>query len=186
MNQEQLESVIKLAQQGDQKALGELIDTFAESVHGFIYHIIGRRNDVEDLAQDTFIKMISGINYYQPKAPFRAWLFRITLNVCRDYMRKKKVRNIVSFITQDYNDEKDIVISDSSPNPEKEMIIKDSMEQLEKAVQQLPYPLKTVFLLRDVQELSYEEIAETLNWQLGTVKSRLFRARNEIAQLLNT
>lgn len=183
METDQLDDYIAAAQKGDRIALGKIIDTFAEPIHSFIFYTIGRSNEVEDLAQDTFIKMITNIQQYRPTAPFRAWLFRIALNVCRDHLRKKKVRRIMSSLHPDKWEEEMDIIS-PGPTPDKEVVIKDSLEQLSTIVQKLPENLRTVFLMRDVQDLSYEEISTALNWHMGTVKSRLNRARNEISHMI--
>ena len=184
MDPVQIEERIIAAKNGDQQALAWIIEYYAESVHGFIYSVIGKRQYVEDLAQDTFIKMISGIKTFELKAPFRSWLFRIALNVCRDHIRRKRVRNIVTYLTKD-NTDYEIPIIDYTQNPEIDLDSSETLKQIQQILQNLPEPLKVVFLMRDVQELTYEEISDALKWKIGTVKSRLFRARKEIARLLN-
>ena len=184
MEIDQLDDYIAAAQNGDRVALGKIIDIYAEPIHSFIYHTIGRSIEVEDLAQDTFVKMITNIQQYRPTAPFRAWLFRIALNVCRDHLRKKKVRRIMSSLLPDKWEE-EMDIKSPGPTPDKEADTKDYLEQLNIIVSKLPENLRTVFLMRDVQDMSYEEISAALNWQMGTVKSRLNRARTLIAQKIN-
>jgi RNA polymerase sigma-70 factor, ECF subfamily len=175
--------LILAAKKGDQKALTTLINLNAEAIHSFIYSLLGDRNVVEDLAQETFLRMIIAIKDYELRAPFRSWLFRITVNLCRDHLRRKKVRNIISYLTTEQNEEEYQVI-DEIQNPLKDLEQKESLQNINLALKSLPDSLRIVFLMRDVQELSYEEIAGSLKWSLGTVKSRLFRARKEIANYL--
>ena len=160
-----------------------MINTFSEPIHSFIYSIVGDWTIVEDLAQETFLRMISAIKDYEFRAPFRSWLFRIAVNLCRDHFRKKKVRSIVSFLTYDRNEE-EITIIDDKQNPLNDLERRETLNQIEQALKSLPEYLRLVFVLRDIQELTYDEISNTLNWSLGTVKSRLFRARKEIAKYL--
>ena len=175
--------LIIAAKKGDQQALSRLIDKFSEPIHSFIYSIVGDWQIVEDLAQETFLRMITAIKNYEFRAPFRSWLFRIAVNLCRDHFRRKKVRSIVSFLTYDSNEE-EMSITDEKQNPLRDLEKKETLQQIEQALKSLPEYLRLVFVLRDIQELSYEEISDTLKWSLGTVKSRLFRARKEIAKYL--
>ncbi len=175
--------LILAAKRGDQKALTTLINLNAEAVHSFIHSLLGDRQIVQDLAQETFLRMILAIKNYELRAPFRSWLFRIAVNLCRDHLRRKKVRNIISFFSTEENDNEYNVV-DEIQNPLKDLEQKEAMQNINLALKDLPESLRTVFLLRDVQELSYEEIASTLKWSPGTVKSRLFRARKGIAEYL--
>lgn len=175
--------LIVAAKNGDKQALSELININAESVHSFIYSIVGNWQIVEDLAQETFLRMITAIKNYEFRAPFRAWLFRIAVNLCRDHFRRKKVRNIVSSIIYDSNEE-ELNLIDETQNPARDLESKETIIKIEQAMNSLPESLRMVFVLRDIQEFTYEEIAKTLKWSLGTVKSRLFRARKEIAKYI--
>lgn len=175
--------LIVAAKNGDQQALSTLIEKFSEPIHSFIYSIVGDWNIVEDLAQETFLRMISAIKDYEFRAPLKSWLFRIAVNLCRDHFRRKKVRSIVSFLTYDSNEE-EISIVDDKQNPLRDLEKKETLHKIEQALKSLPEYLRLVFVLRDIQELTYEEIAKTLKWRPGTVKSRLFRARKEIAKYL--
>jgi len=179
---ENLELIVA-AKNGDKQALSELININAESVHSFIYSIVGNWQLVEDLAQETFLRMINAIKDYEFRAPFRSWLFRIAVNLCRDHFRRKKVRNIMSSIIYDSNEE-ELSLVDETQNPARDLDSKETIIKIEQAMNSLPESLRLVFVLRDIQEFTYEEIAKTLKWSLGTVKSRLFRARKEIAKYI--
>jgi len=176
--------LIEASQAGNSQAQEELINIYASAVHNLIFSIVGDRNVVEDLAQETFLRMLISINNYKFQAPFRAWLFRIAINLCRDHFRRKKVRAIVSRFFYNPSTEAEQEFIDHSQNPLKELDRKEKAEILRAAIVELPVSLRTVITLRDLQELSYEEIAQTLDWKMGTVKSRLFRARQELAKKL--
>lgn len=174
--------LIKACQAGDEKAVEQLIHLYAASVHGLIYSIIGHREDVEDLAQETFLRMLTAIDRYQFRASFRSWLFRIAINLCRDQIRRKRVRSIISHYQ---SAEGEPVLKDQSQNPLGIVEQRDQADFLMKAINRLPHTLRIVLVLRDIQEMSYDEIASTLSWRMGTVKSRLFRARKELAKTLH-
>ncbi len=176
--------LIKASQAGDTKAMEKLIKLYAEAVHSLIYSILGNRDIVEDIAQETFLKMLLAIENYEFRAPFRSWLFRIAVNLCRDYMRRSRVRQIVTYFQRQEDNQEEIFI-DREQNPLADLEKKENLEYLRQGIAKLPVSLRTVIVLRDVQDLTYEEIAKTLHWQMGTVKSRLFRARQELVKLLN-
>ncbi len=176
--------LIKASQAGDTQAMERLIKLYAEAVHSLIYSILGNRDIVEDVAQETFLKMLMAIEHYEFRAPFRSWLFRIAVNLCRDQMRRSRVRQIVTYFQHREGSQEEFFI-DTEQNPLADLEKKENLEHLHRGIAKLPPSLRTVIVLRDVQDLTYEEIAKTLNWRLGTVKSRLFRARQELGKLLN-
>jgi len=175
--------LIRAAQSGDEKAISQLIKLYEGNVHGLIYSIVGFRDVAQDLSQETFLRMLVALPRYEFRAPFRAWLFRIAVNQCRDYLRKKRVRSIVTFL-DDNSEHREI--SDISQSPAQDVESRETMDHILKCLSRLPVNLRTVFILRDIQDLSYEEIADTLKWRMGTIKSRLFRARKELALLLSS
>lgn len=161
----------------------QLINLHSRAVHGFIFSLMGDRALVEDLAQETFLRAFLAVKKYEFRAPFQSWLFRIAVNLCRDHLRKRKVRKIVRSF---YNpqDEEEMEFPDKQPDALQRTLLNERSQVVHQALQQLPEPLRKVIVLRDLQEYSYEEIAQLLHWQMGTVKSRLFRARQELADLL--
>ncbi|MBN2356450.1 sigma-70 family RNA polymerase sigma factor [candidate division KSB1 bacterium] len=177
--------LIKASQRGDVKAAGKLVEAHAQAVHDFLFHLCGNRHLTEDLAQDTFLRALTALKHYQFRAPLRAWLFRIAINLYRDQRRRKIVRNIVSSYHDNEQEAENIVSNTSVQTPHAELERKERFAHLYKAMQKLPESLRTVIIMRDLQELSYEEITQVLHWRLGTVKSRLFRARKELAELLS-
>ncbi len=177
--------LIKASQRGDARATAELVKAHAQAVHDFLYHLCGDRHLSEDLAQDTFLRALAALGNYEFRAPFRAWLFRIAINLYRDHRRRKIVRKIISSYHDDEDEGQNLVSNASVHSPHTELERKERFEMLHEQMQKLPESLRTVLILRDLQEWSYEEIAKALHWRLGTVKSRLFRARKELAESLS-
>lgn len=175
--------LVLASQAGDEAAITRLIDLHAEAVQGFIFALLGDKDLVADLAQDTFLRAFLAIKKYEFRAPFRSWLFRIAMNLCRDQLRKRKVRKIMGSFHHPV-DEEEIDYIDPQPDALANLEQKERAALVHKALAQLPDPLRQVLVLRDLQELSYEEMAQLLRWRMGTIKSRLFRARKELAHLL--
>lgn len=181
---ETLTALIKAGKTGDQNALTRLIDMHASSVHNLIFSILHDNAVVEDLAQETFVRMFLSLHHYQFRAPFRSWLFRIAVNLCRDHLRKKKVRKIITRFQVDDDSGEEQSFVDQQQDPTAVLQNSERMQLITNALEKLSESSRVVFVLREMKDLSYEEIAETLNWKIGTVKSRLFRARRELAELL--
>jgi len=184
LENDELIALINAGKAGDNDAMTQLINMYASSVHNLIYSIIHDVSVVEDLAQETFVRMFLSLQHYEFRAPFRSWLFRIAVNLCRDHMRKKKVRKIVTrFQVDDDSGEEQSFIDDEQDTA---ALIHNSerMQLITEALDQLPESSRIVFVLRELKDLSYEEIADALQWKIGTVKSRLFRARRELAEIL--
>jgi RNA polymerase sigma-70 factor, ECF subfamily len=177
--------LIRAGQAGDEKAIAELVQSHAEAVKSMLTRLCGNRHVAEDLAQDTFVRALLALKHYEFRAPFRAWLYRIAMNLYRDYRRRRMVRTIVS----SYHDEKsggeNSIANPYPSDPLQDLERRERHAHLYQALASLPESLRRVIILRDIQELSYEEIAQTLHWRLGTIKSRLFRARKELADLLS-
>ena len=181
---ERLTALINASKKGDNDAMTKLINLYASSVHNLIFSIIRDNSVVEDLAQETFVRMFLSIHHYEFRAPFRSWLFRIAVNLCRDHLRKKKVRKIITRFQVDEETGEEQSFTDENQDPTAEIFENERMQLITDALAKLPESSRIVFVLREMKDLSYEEIAEALKWKIGTVKSRLFRARRELADIL--
>ena len=181
---EKLFELVNAGKSGDREAMSQLVTTFAPSVHNLIFSIIRDGSVVEDLAQETFVRMLLSIDRYEFRAPFRSWLFRIAVNLCRDHMRKKKVRRIMTRFQIDQNTGEEQSFVDSEQDPTNKVHESERMHIINQALNKISESSRIVFVLREMKDLSYEEISESLGWKIGTVKSRLFRARRELAALL--
>ncbi|MBN1996505.1 sigma-70 family RNA polymerase sigma factor [candidate division KSB1 bacterium] len=186
MNQDtEITELVTASQNGDQAAMAKLVNIYAPTINGLIYTITGDAQVTEDLAQDTFLKALMALGNYQARASFKSWLFRIAINVCKDHFRRKKVRGVLSYWQNNESDALSLEkLKDDIPTPWQKLKQKETIGQIMAAIEKLPTSLRTVFALREIQELSYNEITQVLKWQLGTVKSRLYRARKLLAQEL--
>lgn len=184
VDEEKLDKLVQASKEGDQTAMSELVTLYAPSVHNLIFSIIRDSTIVEDLAQETFVRMLLSIEKYEFRAPFKSWLFRIAVNLCRDHMRKKKVRRIITRFQVDRESGEEQSFIDEEQDSSKMVHESEQMDIIFSALNKISEYSRIVFTLREMKGLSYEEISETLGWKIGTVKSRLFRARRELAELL--
>ncbi len=175
--------LIREGQSGNSEAIDKLIRKYAADVHRLIYSIMGNSDRVPDLAQETFLRIFSRLDQYRFQSSFRAWIIQIAVNLCRDEFRKARVRKIISPL---FPDSEDYIHSDDPDmQPDFKLERNETRQQIINALQTLDKSLRLVFTLREIEGLPYEEIARILNWRLGTVKSRLFRARKELAGMLS-
>jgi RNA polymerase sigma-70 factor (ECF subfamily) len=166
--------LIENFKKGDENSFTELMIKHKEKVRNLVYLTLGDVDYVDDISQDVFISVYHKLKEFRFESKFTTWLYRITVNKCRDYLRKKKVRSIfVSIKEIDYN-------KGFKANP-------DSIDipgLVRKAISKLPEKLKIPLVLRDIKGFSYQEIADELNCEVGTVKSRIFRARESLKVIL--
>lgn len=167
--------LIREAQAGDRDALILILRNIEKSVYQTAFYILKNEQDAMDASQEALIRIYNKINTYQEKAKFTTWVQRIVTNICIDHCRKK--RETVSI------DEHSIPIEDKA-NVEGEVVRIDMAKEIKKAIELLPDHQRTVIILRYVQDLSYHEIADTLQLPLNTVKSHLYRARQQLQGLL--
>ena len=167
-------SLIKRFIDGDDSTFRLLVQRHQEKVRNIIYLTLSYSDVVDDLAQEVFITVHKNLKNFRFESQFTTWLYRITFNKCKDYLRKKNVRRI--FVPIKEADEK----LDYTSSTETDDISKIVME----AISKLPNKLKIPLLLKDIEGFSYQEIAETINCEMGTVKSRIFRAREGLKKIL--
>lgn len=149
-------------------------------VYAVCFHMMGNREDAQDCAQETMLRAFRGFDAYRRDASFSTWITRIALNVCVDALRKR--RQVVSL--DELKDEKGWDMPDSAPGAYARLEQKERMALLREAMQALPPDMRQMIVLRDMQGMSYDEIAQTLALPLGTVKSRVSRAREKLGALL--
>lgn len=168
--------------QGDNDAFAQLVEAYQDRVHGLCLRMVSDREDAQDLAQEAFVKAWRGLKFYKHEAAFSTWLYRLTSNVCIDFLRQKKRRSALSLTSAE--EEEQIDIPDPSPQPEELVMQQQRKEAVAEAMSQLEDEFRLVLTLRVVQERSYEEIAEIMDLKVGTVKSRLARAREKLRKIL--
>jgi len=167
-------SIIKQFIDGDQSAFQILVKRHKEKVRNIIYVTMNNSALVDDIAQEVFITVYRNLKYFRFESQFTTWLYRITVNRCKDYLRKMNVRRIFSPL-----EEGNEVTEFTTPTENKDVsqIVMD-------AISKLPVKLRMPLILKDIEGFSYQEIAETLKCEMGTVKSRIFRGREKLKEIL--
>ena len=173
-----INTLVMLAQKGDVKALEELIKRVQKNIFTMFSYLTDKRQDIADLTQEALLKMARGINNLKDVKNFKAWLNQITANIFYDYIKKHaKEKNI------EIDNDKLLEIKDKIGCEPGERCLFSEMEKLIRAaVISLPDNLKIVILLREYEGLSYEDISKITNTTLGTVKSRIARARGKLQE----
>ena len=177
--------LIQKAQQGDQSAFGELIVRNESKIFTLTLRMMGNREDAQDLAQEAFLNAWRGLDKFKGDSSFSTWLYRLASNACIDHIRKAKRRQEV-MDAQSLDDEEfgAIQLPDSRYDPQNELERQELREALEKALQTLPDHQRQVLIMRELSGLSYQEIGDALEMDIGTVKSRISRARLALRKLL--
>jgi RNA polymerase sigma-70 factor (ECF subfamily) len=179
-------SIVKKAIAGDEKAFTELFQRYKDSVFFMILKMVNNRTDAEDLMFEAFEKAFASLNYYSPQFAFSTWLFKIASNNTIDFIRKKKTL-MISIDKDDINPEDRGYIYNIQADtltPEEEAIRSQRADFMREKVALLNGRYRRLIELRYFEEFSYEEIAQTLNIPLGTVKAQLFRARELLLSIL--
>ncbi|MGB8319305.1 MAG: sigma-70 family RNA polymerase sigma factor [Ignavibacteriaceae bacterium] len=167
-------SLIKRFIDGEESIFRIIVQRHKEKVRNIIYLTLGTNGDVDDIAQEVFITVYKNLYQFKFQAQFTTWLYRVTVNKCKDHLRKMKIRKIFSPI-KDSDKEAGYNISVEETN---------TAELVQDAIKKLPDKLRIPLLLKDIEGFSYQEIAETVQCEIGTVKSRIFRAREGLKYLL--
>jgi len=169
-------------QQGDELAYVELVNRYRDRLMNFIFRFVGTKQEAEDIVQDTFVKLYQKKDYYRPISAFSTWIFTIAANLAKTELRKRKRRK-VSYLSQLGIEDKDFDIP-VQDNTDKETLGEFTESQIQDAIQSLQLHFRTALILRDIEELSYEEISKILDVPLGTIKSRINRARLQLQEKL--
>lgn len=180
-------ALVARAKQGDTAAFEQLVRQYDRQIFRIAQHITQNREDAEDIVQDAFLKAYQKLDQFQGNSKFYTWLVRIAVNESLMRLRKRRTAKTVS-IDEDIETEDGSMprdLADWSPNPEQMYGQSELAEILRKTVQGLPPGFRTVFVLRDVENLSTEETAETLGLSVPAVKSRLLRARLQLRERLS-
>ena len=149
-------------------------------VYAVCYHMMGSREDAQDCAQETMLRAFKAFGSFRRDASFSTWITRIAMNVCTDALRKR--RSVASLDAM--REETNFDLPDTSPTAYTRLEQKERMRLLREGLDELPEEMRQIIVLRDMRGMSYEEIAETLELPLGTVKSRVSRAREKLSGIL--
>lgn len=170
---------------GDRDRFGDLVRRYERRVINYVYRITHRYEDAHDLTQEIFVKVYLALDRYDPKFQFSTWLFRIAQNSAIDALRKKSVSEVPLTRPGDEDEGKEREFADDGISPERALKNKQLSAAIEDAVERLPSDYRELIQLRHYAELSYEEIAAMKKLPLGTVKNKLFRARNLLKTTLD-
>ncbi|MFA5668316.1 MAG: sigma-70 family RNA polymerase sigma factor [Balneolaceae bacterium] len=166
-------------------AFNELVRRYQDRLHNFLYRYTRDHHDCEDLIQETFLRVHKSKNSYTRIAKFSTWMYTIALNLAKSLYKKKQRMYKIS-IHKDPNDSEDfeMLIEDSNILPDEILHQKLSIEKLEKALMALPEDFREMVILRDLQQMTYEEISDITETPMGTVKSRINRGRAQIQHMI--
>ena len=169
------------ARGGDTAAFDDLVTRYQDRVFNMSYRMLSNREDALDVSQEVFVTVFKSLGRFQERAQFGTWLYRITVNKCRDELRR---RGSVKHTRPASLDAADIEPSAGRAGPVEHASARELQTLLEQAIAELPEDVREAMLLRDTQDLSYEEIAEVVDVPVGTVRSRLNRARTLLRERL--
>lgn len=180
------EQLVTLTQLGDQQAFGLLVEKYQNRLYRVILRIIKNQSLVEDLVQESFIKAYRSISNFRGDSAFYTWLYKIGLNTARNYLSDKKrhpeIDGAVELDDLDYLNSVSELHSNESP--ESELSNKQIAKSVNDSIEALPSDLKLAITLREIDGLSYEQISIIMDCPIGTIRSRIFRARNIISENL--
>ena len=179
--------LVKRARKGDLEAYDLLVQRYQERIYATVYHMTSNHEDANDLAQETFIKAFQALKSFKGGSSFYTWIYRIAVNKTINFLKQRKNRSHMSLNDLDFNAEHDpdLVALVSDKTPRREANLAELQEKLNEAMQKLSEPHRLVVALHDVQGLAHDEIAEIMECNIGTVRSRLFYARQQLQAYLS-
>ena len=172
--------LIKNAAAGDAAAFETLVERYQKQVYNLALRMVNNESDAEDLAQEAFIRAWRSLGSFQYTSQFSTWLYRLTSNICIDFLRAKKRRKVISLTMLRDDEDSQWDLPDTEPLPEQQMIAAEERAALARALASLDPDYRQVLTLRIVNECSYQQISQILGIAEGTVKSRLSRAREQL------
>lgn len=174
--------LIKKAKEGDEGSFEALILSCKGKAYNIALRYVKNENDALDVLQESFIKIFRNLSKFNEESKFDTWVYRIVVNTCNDFLRKNKNKyNDLSLVLDD--DEQETDIPDGSPPPESVLLNKEHSEYILDCLDKIPIDHKEILILRDIKGFAYEEISEILECSIGTVKSRISRARNNFKEV---
>ncbi len=196
LSQKRERQLIEQVRRGDRGALGELLGAYHRKVYHLCLRMVSNPSDAADLTQEVLLKAIQHVDSFHERSRFGTWLYRIAMNLSISHLRKRKVRQAASLDAcvagaadgqaANPGDQattlKSLIADDSEPSPDQSVETSEQVARVLAGVDRLDESLRAVILLRDLQEMDYAQIAEVLSVPIGTVKSRLFRARLALRQ----
>ena len=177
--------LVEKARRGDQSAFEQLVLDNQNRVYSLALRLCGNREEAADLSQEAFVKAWQGLSAFQGESSFATWVYRLTTNVCIDHLRRQRRRqNIDSGASLDDEDSGWTEPADWNQDPQRKLEESERSRALSRGLEKLPDHQRQVLVMRELSGLSYQEIGEKLDLDLGTVKSRLARARLALRKIL--
>jgi len=180
--------LIDRCQKGDLSAFDDLVRLYEKKVYNLAYRMCGNHEDASDLSQEAFLRVFQSLKDFRGQSSFSTWLYRVVSNVCLDELRQRGRRPTISIdepIAGDKGETMQRQLADGGPPPDELAERRELREVIQSCIDELSEEYRIVIILRDLQDLSYQEIAEVLDCSLGTVKSRLNRARLALKERLS-
>ncbi len=179
--------LVRRARGGDMEAYDDLVRRYQERIYATVYHMTSNHEDASDLAQESFIKAYQALKSFKGGSSFYTWIYRIAVNKTINFLKQRKNRAQMSLNDLDFNAEHDpdLVALISDKTPRRDVNLAELQEKLNAAMQKLSEHHRLVVTLHDVQGLSHEEIAQIMDCNIGTVRSRLFYARQQLQAYLS-
>ena len=174
--------LIERASGGDPAAFNRLMELHERRMYALALRMCSNREDAQDCLQEAMLRVYRAIGGFKGQSSFSTWVYRITMNTCLDELRRKKNKQNTSL---DNLLDQGWAPSDGENVPEKQAMISETRRQLSAAIQELPEDMRAAVVLRDVHGLAYDEIADTLNTNVGTIKSRISRGREKLREKLS-
>src|SRR5664280_525914 len=179
--------LVKRARKADLTAYDALVRPYEDRIYATVYHMTANHEDANALAQEAFIKAFQALKSFKGGSSFYTWVYRIAVNKTINFLKQRKNRSQMSLDDLDFNAEHDpdLVALISDKTPRREVALAELQEKLNAAMQKLSEPHRLAVTLHDVQGLSHEEIAKIMECNVGTVRSRLFYARQQLQAILS-
>ena len=179
--------LVRRARRGDLDAYDDLVRRYQERIYATVYHMTANHEDANDLAQEAFIKAFHALKTFKGGSSFYTWVYRIAVNKTINFLKQRKNKTQMSLDDLDFNAEHDpdLVALISEKTPRREVGLAELQEKLNAAMQRLSEPHRLVVTLHDVQGLPHEEVAKIMDCNVGTVRSRLFYARQQLQAYLS-
>jgi RNA polymerase sigma-70 factor (ECF subfamily) len=166
--------LVARARDGSPEAFEELVRRYRNQVYALCFHFVHSREDAWDLAQETFVNAHRALPAFRGESGFKTWLMRIAANRCKDHLKKRRLDTVP------FDDAQSVDGPANSPQPDEQLEHRELALAIETALKGLPLRHRTAFLLREYEGLSYQEMAEVMDCNIGTVMSRLFHARRKL------
>ncbi len=187
MTREEEAKIIRAVVDGNTNAFEDLVLEYQKQVYHIALKMTGSEEDAFDLSQETFLKAFRALPTFRGEAGFGSWLYRMAANLCIDFLRKRKRQGAGQIVSLDAGEDEDRrppELPDLRYEPQSALEKKELREKVQAGLKKLPDEQRLILVLRDVEGFSYQEISDALKIELGTVKSRIYRARAHLARLL--